>query len=190
VPNINDPDMKPVSFLLGGLTIGGQVHLEGTYAYLPSSTADLSSDEQVREFGAVYFEQGIRRGFPPAEETYLAPEYQERLEADKEASAQARRGPGPRTSTTQDHTEAVRTEQDTSRLGYPVETTAEQAETTPETTTPTAPQPPWEDAESLNIDLTRERLAVADDEEVARFVAWEQSRESPRVTLLRELGAA
>lgn len=91
MPNLNDENLKPVSFSRGGLTHGGQVHLEGTYAYLPAELADLSSDEQVLELGAVYFEPGIRRGFAPASESYLAGEYQRRIANDLKASDENRR---------------------------------------------------------------------------------------------------
>lgn len=90
MPNLNDENLKPVSFSKGGLTHGGQVHLEGTYAYLPAELADLTSDEQVMELGDVYFEPGIRRGYLPASETYLAGEYQRRLANDLRTSDEAR----------------------------------------------------------------------------------------------------
>lgn len=91
MPNLNDKDLEPVSFIKGGFTHGGQVHLEGTYAYLPKELARLTEAEQIDEMGDVYWSQGLRRGFIPASETYLAGEYQRRIQNDMEATDKARR---------------------------------------------------------------------------------------------------
>lgn len=93
MPNLNDKDLLPVSFRKGGFTHGGQVHLEGTFAYLPKELAEWDEDRQVQELGDVYWSQGIRRGFTPASESYLAGEYQRRIAQDTEAG-QARRATG------------------------------------------------------------------------------------------------
>lgn len=90
MPDLNSEDVAPVSFLKGGFTHGGQVHLDGTYAYLPKALAALTPEQQIEEIGDVYWEPGIRRGFPPASETYLAGEYSRRIARDLETSDKAR----------------------------------------------------------------------------------------------------
>lgn len=90
MPNLNDKDLEPVSFRKGGFTHGGQVHIEGTFAYLPKDLARWSEDKQVEELGDIYWSKGIRRGFTPASESYLAGEYQRRIAGDMEKSDRAR----------------------------------------------------------------------------------------------------
>lgn len=90
MPDLNRDDLAPVSFVRGGLTLNGQVHLEGTYAYIPADQAEWDDDDQIAEYGDVFYRAGIRRGFTPASETYLAPSNRRRVKADQEAS-QARR---------------------------------------------------------------------------------------------------
>lgn len=203
--DLNDPNLAPVSFIKGGLQFGSQVHLEGTFAYVPRAIAELDEDEQVREFGDVYFTPGIRRGFPAASETYLAAQYRQRLNRDIESSAMAR---GLRPAASGEGEAPAVTEQAPSAIGAAIskfaETESPPPPAPPETGTdtepvgeepeedrygaePTAVEPPWPDAEDLNIEKTRERLATASDEEIDRFRLWEENRERPRVTLLREL---
>lgn len=91
MPDLNSPDLAPVSFIRGGLTIRGQVHLQGTYAYIPVEQAEWTDEDQIAEYGDVFYRPGLRGGFTPASETYLAPSNRERIRSDREATLARRR---------------------------------------------------------------------------------------------------
>jgi hypothetical protein len=240
--NLNTPDLAPVSFVRSGLTIRGQVHLIGTYAYIDAEQAEWDEDEQIRRYGDVFYRAGIRKGFPPASETYLAPSNRERVEADIEAAAakklsarqaekltrptgttEARRltpdqtaldsaakadpmgsaKPGvskyPRTPAGEDPVPAISPlftpEEVEERKRLLAETGRPYPWPDDEAATPAVQaegeeiQPPWDDAASLNVAETRERLARSDEDTVRQFVVWERARvdREPRKSLLGEL---
>ena len=61
MPDLNNPDLAPVSFVKGGLYLG-QVHMAGTFAYVPAELAEYDSARQRKEFGEVYYMPGIVPG--------------------------------------------------------------------------------------------------------------------------------
>lgn len=175
------PDILPVSFRKGGFTHGGQVHMEGTYGFLPRELAEWDSDTQVQELGDVYWEPGVRRGFTPASETYLAGSYQRLIANEQKAGQRSRTAVAepsapPSTQKTWDDED-----QDTPPEYLEPDPGAE----------PDKAAEPFPGALSANIDDTRRYLSTASDEEVTAFIEWERTRtdREPRRTLLRELGA-
>jgi hypothetical protein len=263
MPNINDEGLAPISFLKGGLYANGQVHLEGTFDYVPTEMADMTPEEQIDAYGDVYYEKGIRPGFPPGSESYLAPANQKRIRADRQAGIRMRREqaegedenaaaaavsrafagktgaqrsqntgaeaspqdtittmgvgaePGPSETVSglppashasaasaghDEHTAKITQEgQPTAtieaNLGEAAGESTEEGskpsteESNPSTVEPTPIEVPFEGADGMNIEQTKERLATADDETIDKFILWERSRPHPRVTLLRELEA-
>jgi len=187
--DVNDPNLVAVSFIRSGLTIGGQVHLEGTYAYVKRSLAELDEDAQVAKLGHVYFRPGIRRGFPPASQTYLSPEFRERI---------ARDTTGPRPSAAPETAPAPAPQEEPEAIGMVQgvvgQTTTPEAVPEPFAAVQSDVESPDPDAESAfegtigmsDADL-RALLARMDDEDVTRFIAWERARPEPRTEILSEL---
>lgn len=213
MPDINQETLGPVSFIKGGYYDAGQIHLAGTFAYLPVAVAGLSDAEQVQQLGDVYFRPGISPGFTPASETYLSPQFRDRLASDRAAGNARRPGVVQEEKvipTDAETTPAQPTPSATSQVMAQAGGSGPSLDDEDDNPADTAPESPsnapdgeeagagmdadWEPFEGAymaTVPETRERLATMDDDQVQRFIAWEQARtdREPRVTLLRELGA-
>lgn len=208
VDKVHDKNFAPVSFIRSGYQDSDQIHLEGTYAFLPRHVNNADEDglgpgtwsaaEQKRFMGDVFWEPGIAPGFTPASASYLAgPGSQARIDALVEERVASRRaaagqegapasseGPASSSGDQALQSPAEPSEDEGSSDSLPTEVEDEDSdEEVPYGL-------PWDDVEDLTVAEIRERLAVEPDGSpvVDAYVEWETARDKPRVSILRELG--
>ena len=197
----NEDDFAPVSFIRDGYQDSDQVHLGGTYAFLPKHLDAKAKDgkgpgswdaaEQRHNLVGVYWEAGIAPGFAPASTSYLADTGAEaRVQSLVDDRVASRRAPAPTEPPTPLTADGSPPEPVSEHplVDDSADAPADLGED--DTTTDEAPGLPWPDVESLSLDDIRERLAAEPEGSplVDAFVDWELSRPKPRVTILRELG--
>lgn len=185
----------PVSFLRDGYQDENQVHLGGTYAFLPrhlnpgdgAGPANWDNAEQLARLGDVYFEAGIRNGFTPCSQSYLSnPEAARMIDALVQEGIDAKFG---RTDALEDDPASEDPAPTAVDLDAPVEDDEEsESEAEEELDPETQAVVLWADVESLTLAEIRERLAEADQDTVDAYVEWELARPKPRKSILNELG--
>jgi hypothetical protein len=186
--DVNDPNLAPVSFIRGGLLMGGQVHLEGTYAFVPKEMAEWDEEMQTAKLGDVFYTSGIRRGYPPASQSYLSPEFRERITRETSSAPSASAAPVEAdVSAAPPESGAVAQPVAAAVQGVVGQETAPPEE--PVVSAPVESGEPFPGAATMDEDELRPALARLSDEEVEQFVAWERARPEPRQAILDELDA-